>query len=570
MARKCIIILTVVLLIMAFALPASAATGASGVNATAMVSTDGSCHVNMAVTLLADGENDNLYFPVPAGASGIRVNGSRVMASKEGDALQVNLKRYVKGVNGEVSVNIQYDLYGLVTETDIGTLQLELPLLAGFAYPIDSMTFNITLPGAVEQLPAFTSGYHQSSIEQYLTCAVDGNTITGSSLKALNDHETLTMTVPVSEDVFSRVIVGTQSTTVTRIGMAVCAGLAVLYWILMLRTFPVWKRCSELPEGFCAGQLGSVVGSGGMQLSLAVLTWAQLGYILIEPDRRGHVFLRKRMDMGNERSEFEQKCFYKLFGTRQSVDTGSSRYANLQVSLEAKPGGMRELLHKHSGNTLVFRILACGIGLFGGGGMGALLGAGAALQWLLIGMLAILGAVSAWHILPWTDSGLFRDKSRLLTAGIFCAVWIVLALAAGDIGLGLWMLFGLLASGVLFGWGGRRTEVGRELRSEVLGLRRYLMGRDSDSLRRVMDADPDYYFRMAPCAIALGVGKVFAKAVSKYKPEGCSYLAGYTEASMKPEKWNALLEQTVFDMERRSRRLGTEKVLAFLNKLTKP
>ena len=165
MVRKFSILLVILFIAAMLALPVSAAAGAELVSTTAMVNSDGSCHVSMAVTLVGDGSNENVYFPLPAGASGIRVNGSRVLASKSGDALQVNLKKYVKNVTGEVSVNIQYDLYGLVTETQIGTLELQLPLLSGFGYPIEALEFTVTLPGMAEQLPAFTSGYHQSSIE---------------------------------------------------------------------------------------------------------------------------------------------------------------------------------------------------------------------------------------------------------------------------------------------------------------------------------------------------------------------------------------------------------------------
>ena len=567
MFRK-LLILTLILATLA--LPASAAAGAELVNATAMVSSDGSCHVSLSMALIGDGSSENVYFPVPLGASGIRVNGSRVMASKSGDALQVNLKRYLKNVTGPVAVNIQYELYGLVQETEIGTLELQLPLLSGFSYPIEQLEFHITLPGPAEQLPAFTSGYHQASIEQYLTCTAEGNTILGRSLKAINDHETLLMTLPVSEEYFSRVLVGTQSTEFAEIAMGICAGLALLYWLIFLRNFPGFKKNNQLPEGYTAGQLASLVGGGGLELSLTVMTWAELGYILIEPDRRGRVLLRKRMDMGNERSDFEQRVFHKLFGTRQSVDTTGSRYARLQVELSRKPGGVRELLHKNTGNPLVFRVLACGIGLFGGGGIGALLGAGAALQWLLIGLMAILGALTAWDMLTWTDSGMFRYKLRLVNAAVWIILWLILSGSAGGIHLGLVMLLGLLRAGLLYGWGGRRTSIGSSTRRRTLGLRWFFMGGDKAELRRIMESDPNFYFRMAPYAIALGVGKPFAKAVGKFRPEGCSYLAGYAGASMSPEAWNELLTKTLDDMERRSRRLGFEKILAFLNKLTKP
>ena len=566
--RKAAAVLAALFVLFSLATTAYAGGGISSANATANVSSDGSCMVSLALTLHMEEPVSKLYFPIPAGASGVRVNGSRVSTSKEGDTLRINLSRFVKNVTGDVSVNVQYDLYGLVHETEIGTLELQLPLLSGFERTVESLQFSVTLPGEVNALPAFTSGYHQSSIEQHLTYTVEGSTITGYSLKAMKDHETLTMTIPVDEAIFGRVVVGTQSILTAQIGMAICAGLAVIYWLIALRAFPLLRRCSEAPDGFSAGHLGSILGSGGIDLTMMVLTWAQLGYVLIQPDKRGKVLLHKRMDMGNERSDFEQRSFQKLFGARAMVDATGARYAELRLALAAKPADVQELLHRRSGNPLVFRVLACGIGLFGGGGIGSLLGSGAALQWLLTFLMAALGAVSAWYVLPWTDSGLLRKKRLLFTALTICVIWILLGLAAGNIGLGLWMSVGLLVAGVLFGWSGRRTEFGRYMCGQILGLRHHLRGGDKEQLRYACSANPDYYFRMAPYAIGLGVGDAFAKAVGKEKLERCPYLT--TEGQRSAAQWNALLENTVKTMDSRSENLRLEKLIRLISSLIKP
>lgn len=568
--RKLRALLIAVALILCAAFTVQAATGASALSTTANVSSDGSCMLSLSLTLHMDEPVKRLYFPIPAGASGVRVNGSRVMTSKDGDALQINLSRFAKNVTGDVSVNIQYDLYGLVKETEIGTLALELPLLSGFEYPVQTMQFSVTLPGELQNLPSFSSGYHQASIEQHLTYAVEGSTITGNTLKAMNDHETLTMTVPVDEAVFGRVVVGTQSTLTAQIGMGVSALVALVFWLLFLRAFPLRKRCTEAPDGFCAGQMGSIIGNGGMDLTMAVFTWAQLGYILIQPDRRGKVLLHKRMEMGNERSDAELKCFRQLFGSRMTVDATGARYAQLRLALEAKPAGVQELLVKGSGNPTVFRVICCGIGIFGGGGIGFLLGSGAALQWLLTGLVAVLGACSSWLILPWTNSGLFSNKRRLVLGLGLSIAWVLLSLAAGNIALGLWMALLCLVAGVLYGWSGRRSDLGKYTRSQVLGLRHYLRGGDMEQLRRSCEADPYYYFRMAPYAIALGVGRSFARAVGREKLDGCSYLTSGMDGHMNAVQWNEVLEKTVSAMDLRSQNLWFEKLLRLLNNITKP
>ena len=565
--RKFCCLLAAILLILSLTIPVFA-TEATSVSATASVNNDGSCHISLALTLLSDGSGDKVVFPLPAGASGVRINGSRVIASKDGDVLNINLSKYTKGVSGNVSVNIQYDLHGLVTETEIGTLELRLPLLSGFAYPVAALEFAVTLPGETGSLPAFTSGYHQASIEQHLDFSVEGATVKGSSLKPIKDHETLVMTLPVDDTLFPRVVVQTESALVAWIGMGVCAGLALVYWLLFLRFIPLRKRCTEAPDGFNAGQVGSILGSGGVDLTMMVFTWAQLGYVAIQPDRRGRVMLSKRMDMGNERSDMEMRCFHKLFGSRQTVDATGSRYAALAGELAARPMGVGELFHKRSGNPRVFRLLCAGTGLFAGAGIGAVLGDGAALQWFLIVLMGALGAVSGYMIPGWTDNGLLRNKRSLFGGILLAAFWIILSAAAGNPGLGNAMGWGLLVLGILYGWSGRRTELGRLTAGQLLGLRHYLMGGNKAELRRVCEQDPDYFFRMAPFAMALGVGKAFANAVGREKLDRCSYLT-VAENSLTAYQWQEKLSATAGLMDSRMQNRYLEKTIRFIRTVTK-
>lgn len=564
--RKISAVICLILLLFAMTATVSAVTGASGQQNHATVSSDGSCQVSLALTLHLEEAVSKLYFPVPLNASGVSVNGSRVIAGKSDDCRLVNISRYTKNVVGDISLNIQYTLYGVVKETDIGTLELTLPLMNGFDYSVAAFSFTVTLPGQIDTLPSFTSGYHQANIEQDLTYSVDGNTITGSSLKAMKDHETLTMTLVVDKEMFPQVLVETQSTLTATVGMGVCAGLALVYWLLFLRTFPRRTRSSEMPEGCTAGQLGCIVGMAGADLTLTVLSWAQLGYITIR-SRKGRVTLHKRMDMGNERSEFERRAFKKLFSTRAAVDTSGMRYAELRQQLSARPAGVGELMHRRTGSNRLFRIFASGIGLFAGGGIGMLLGSGAALQWLLIVLLAALGAVSGWLIQDWTDSTLLRSKEKSLLAVILALGWLLLGIAAENLALAAWFMVGEFIAGILYAIGGRRTELGRQTRAQVLGLKRHLKGGDKEFFGRMQAADPDYFFRMAPCAIALGVGRPFAKAMGSAKLESCSYLDAGSCVPMSAAGWNTLLEQTVSAMDARGKNLPLEKIVKFFKNL---
>lgn len=564
--RRLICILCLISLLFSVSTTVFAVTGASSQQNLATVSSDGSCHVSLSLTLHLEEAVNKLYFPVPLGASGVSVNGTRVIAGKGDDCRLVNISRYTKNVVGDISLNIQYTLYGVVQETEIGTLELALPLMNGFDRSVAAFSFTVTLPGQIDTLPTFSSGYHQANIEQDLTYTVEGNTITGTSVKAMKDHETLTMSLVVSKDMFPQVLVETESTHTAVTGMVIVAIMALLYWLIALRTFPLRTRYSEMPEGYTAGQIGCIVGMAGADLTLTVLSWAQLGYISLSY-QRGRVTLYKRMEMGNERSEFERRTFKKLFGGRNTVDTTGLRYANLRQQLAAKPAGISELMHRHTGSTRLFRILASGMGLFAGGGIGMLLGSGAALQWLLIVLMAVLGALSGWIMLDWTDSLLLRSKEKPILAAILAAAWLLIGLAAGNFPLAAWFVAGTAIAGILLGMGGRRTPLGRQTRSQVLGLKRHLRGGDKEFFTRMQQTDPDYFFRMAPYAIALGVGKPFAKAMGGAKPEGCSYLSTAGNAPMSAIGWNALLEQTVDAMDARGKHLPMEKIIKFLKNL---
>ena len=64
--------------------------------------------------------------------------------------------------------------------------------------------------------------------------------------------------------------------------MAACGVLAILYWIVTMWNRPGFAKLqAEPPQGYSAGALGNLLTLGGMDMTMMVLSWAQLGYILI-------------------------------------------------------------------------------------------------------------------------------------------------------------------------------------------------------------------------------------------------------------------------------------------------
>ena len=107
--------------------------------------------------------------------------------------------------------------------------------------------------------------------------------------------------------------------------------------------------------------------------------------------------------------------------------------------------------------------------------------------------------------------------------------------------------------------GGRRTESGMQARSEILGLRKYLRTVSPAELARILEHNPDYYFTMAPDAIALGVDGAFARQFGNRQMPECPYLQVSGNQNLTARQWNELLRQVVRILDERQRKQLWEK-----------
>lgn len=559
-----------VLITVLLAVPVSGATEATACSVHATVSSDSSCQVTVTANLRLEQAQENLTFPVPKEAVNVTLNGSRVRTSSQNGVRLVDLSKVVGNATGNFSVNIHYTLNDVIHTDENGILQLQLPLLSGFVYPVEAMEFSVTLPGQFAGLPSFSSGYHQADIEKHMTYDVSGATVSGSFLQELKDRETLTMTLAVTEEMFPQSVIEMGGYDFGKTAMMVCAALALVYWLLFLRNIPIWRgKYTVPPEGYSAGEMGCVLHTQGADLNLMVLTWAQLGYVQLHRERAGRVLVRKQMDMGNERGENELRYFRKLFAKRDLVDTAGIQYAQLCLFAEKKPAGVRELIHPRSGNLQVFRGLSSGIGLFGGVTLAVALTEGAALQPLVVFLLAVAGAVSAWWIQSWARCLLLHSKGRLRLCLLTGAVWLLLGLIAGQLAVSLWIVSGLLAAGLLLAYGGRRTDLGRQLQSQVLGLRTFLRTVPKQELQRICSGNPEYFYTLMPYAIALGVGRAFARRFGKTRLPDCPYITMVSDSHLTATEWSRLMTQVVETMDARSRQMPMERLIAFVRGLMK-
>ncbi len=572
--RRLITIFTLLLLLTGvIAMPVSAESAASKVDIRATVTAEGDCLVSMTATLRLEEAQSELHFPLPLNAKDITLNGSNVSATKSFTATMVDISRISSSTVGEYTLLFDFTIPEAVkvdsSENAVKingrrNLVLTLPLLCGFEHPVESLSFVITMPGTLsKEDPKFTSIYRQESVESDLNILpLSGSQIIGSSKKGLNDHDGVTMTMVVDPEMFP-----TVSTYVREgnpelpyiIGFGIAA---FLYWILFLRTLPLIRdHSTTAPEGITAGELGCRLTLSGGDLTMMVFSWAQLGYILIHMDGNGRVILHKRMEMGNERNQFENKVFRLLFGKRRMVDATGLQYAKLCRKVAGIVPSERNMYRGNSGSVKLFRYLACISHIFCGVCVAMNMNAAYWLQVVMAVILAVFGAFSAWQIQQIAYRTHLRGKTAVFIGFVMILMWIGLGFLCGQIWIPLCCCLGQFLVGYFAAYGGRRSDLGRHDASQVLGLRRYLKKLTSADINRLMKNDPEYFFNTAPYALAMGIINPYSRTFGRRKLDQCPYIVSRVSGKRTAEEWGQLMADVADLMDLRSRQLMVEQLL---------
>ena len=568
MRRVLLALAALALSVTLFVLPASAESAASRVESQCTVSATGDCFVTTTVTLRMEAVNNGLTFPLPANATGITVNSQSASVIRTASATQVDISRLTGGMTGEFSVLFNYTITDAVRPVKINegksteewVLQLELPLLSGFELPVENLSFVINMPSSeMTNSPVFTSIYRQASVASDLTVRIDGSQIIGSSKVTMNDHDGVTMTMMVPKEMFPTISTYVREGNPELIPMLICIGVALVYWLVFVSCLPLIRRRSTTPPaGLTAGELGCRLTQAGGDLTMMVFSWAQLGYLMIglEGDR---VLLQKRMDMGNERSAFENKVFHLLFGNRQVVDATGNQYARLHDKVSSTVPSERSLHQKRSGNMKIFRALCCGGQLFAGINVAMNMTDTRFLQILLGVILAVFGVISAWLIQSIPYRTHLRGKVPVYIGFVCLLLWALLGILSGMVWIPLGGALGQFLLGYLAAYGGRRSELGRSDACQILGLRHFLKHMPRDEIVRFLEADPEYFFTLAPYALALGVMKPYAAAFSRRKVGPCPYILLPGKQKQDAEDWGHLMADTADRMDSKARHMMIEK-----------
>jgi hypothetical protein len=293
---------------------------------------------------------------------------------------------------------------------------------------------------------------------------------------------------------------------------------------------------------------------------MLVLSWGQMGYLRIQPEKSGKVLLHKCMEMGNERSSFENRCFRDLFAMRTTVDATGIRWAALQRKLQGKCPAARDIFRRESGNPMIFRALCAGIGICGGISLARSMVSDTAWQVILGLFFCALGALLSWHIHSTAASMHLRKKMLHLISLAASALWLLIGALCGEFGVAVFVIGSQWLGGLAVAYGGRRSEMGRQTMADILGLRRYFRSVSKEELQRILQANPDYYYHLAPYATALGMDRAFARQMGNVKLSECNYLTTGMDGHLTAREWNRLLREVVQLLDDRKEKMALQKL----------
>lgn len=530
---------------------------AASVHSQATISESGAYSMTIQLTFTTTAPVNKLTYPLPGRAQTVTVNGVPVSAKLVNGFVQVDITNFCQTA-GEHTLTIHYSQSNEPDLEIIGKGKqrwvYSMALLSGFAYPLDSFQFTVVFPKEITVQPEFTSSYYQDQIGDHLQFVTMGNRLTGQATLPLKDRETLLLTIP-SEGMFPTPAQEDRLFSIWQLLLMGIAGCGVLYSILFLRSGRIRSsRCTVPPAGLTAGQMGGVLTGQGADLTMMVLTWAQLGYILIHLDTHGRVLLHKRMGMGNERSVFENHCFRALFGKHQMVEGTGDRYARLSMQVAANRAGRPRVYRRRAGSRKFLQGLLILLGAVSGGAMGSSISGPLTVLITVLGCL--LGSVAGYFIPRWAGVLHLRGKRRMVVSLIWAAAWLLLGKLSGKLVIAAATVLLLLLGGMVVAYGGRRNESGVVLRSQVLGLRHHL--RHTENLSDILQTNPDYFFTLIPYAMALGVEKPFTRQFPNQLPN-CPYLTTGLDGHMTANEWCRVFQRAVTALDAGKKRLERQR-----------
>jgi len=501
----------------------SAETAIHSMDVAVTIDEGGRATVTQQVELVVVGSVNEIRFSFPEGAKKCDIPGYWTSSEKENGIRYLTLSNR-KGFTGTQNFTLTYTMSELVKGGD-NTQILTLPLLSLQDYRIGVLSFTVNLPQEFAGTPRFSSGYYSSLVEDLLTVSTQGSVTAGVVNEIMRDNDTLTMTLTLPEDYFAGRYGESKLSPVMTVVIFLLLVLVVIYWYRTMKNPPLRVQARTLPpDGVNPGDIPFLLAGGDADFNMLVSHWAVLGYLSFYVNKSGHVILRRRMSMGNERRTFERKLFDLLFGGENMVDGASLRYKKVgEKAMQIIPRYWgKRLYEKHSGSPFVAKVL-CGLAC----ALSSVVAMDAAAPQKFHGLFVFVGFIAGFAMcwMIFKSCGAYYLNDWVWT-GVGAACILLLLIVGGVGGATLTMLPSVVAS-ALIGWqtshGGLRRPYGDEVIGQTLGFRRFLHNASDTHVLQMLRRDPQYFYKILPYAEAMGQGRQFVSLFHDCQLEPCQW-----------------------------------------------
>ena len=135
-----------------------------------------------------------------------------------------------------------------------------------------------------------------------------------------------------------------------------------------------------------------------------------------------------------------------------------------------------------------------------------------------------------------------RARASLKLSAVAAVIELIAGIFCGCLGYALGALVWNLLAGLMAFYGGRRSVNGERIYTEILGLRRHMRKAGQKELRRILASNRNYYFELAPYALAFGIDKQFAEKFGDARLPACTWLVSGIDSRTAPDWYSQLRE----------------------------
>ena len=426
--------------------------------------------------------------------------------------------------------------------------------------------FRITLPKEFNPEDVnCTSGPYGSTDNSQVEWSVEGTTITGKTLKSLDNYEGLTVALPLPEGYW----VNAKRHHPPGYFLFLILGYP-LYVLVALVTFILWflkGRDNQLfptvqfepPEGLTPAEIGYIIDGSvdSKDVTSLIIYWAEKGCVAIETEQKGRgrkksLELIRLKELPPESRSYEKRIFKELFakGTGDRVSTEdltnsfykTVNWGMINIAKTFTDSKEKRIFTKSTGGLTflagllgflpIFMILLEGFqGVWQDSGPTWILAITVAAMLIFLfarigdglGNRAMAGNAKTLGVLLAVGSAVILGLGVLLVLVFELALYkYIAAMASGFVGA----FFAAIMS--------RRTEYGDRILEKVLGFREFIKEAEKDKLETLFESNPSYFYDILPYAMVMGLSSKWSSHFEKMAMEPPSWYRGYGYDRFRP------------------------------------